>query len=242
MVRWRRFANEFATSRLERQTEEPAMWRNVVPCDQPAVQGNDSELIPTVTMESRHSVDGPTSRDFSPIYIVRELWGPEVGSRSRFFKKSCLLGKSDPLWGNFQIFVPKGFIATQIHMSCVNFVIFYRLEVGEITRCLLNSARSLALASDPIAPKICQGQRQTMYSECPKFNPNRFTSGGVIAERVNIVERAIKCLQYSAKLQLLRRVMTYRKKITSVLYVRSHLDRRHTDYKLYSSLRCAYFC
>jgi len=52
MVRWRQQANEFATSHLERQTEEPAMWRNVVPCDEPAGQGNDFELIPTVTMES----------------------------------------------------------------------------------------------------------------------------------------------------------------------------------------------
>jgi len=76
--------------------EEPAMWRNVFPCDQPAVQGNDFELIPTVTIESRHSVDGPTGRDFVSIYrpIVRELWGPEVRSRSRFFQKSCLFEKT----------------------------------------------------------------------------------------------------------------------------------------------------
>jgi len=32
------------------------------------------------------------------------------------------------------------------------------------------------------------GQPQTIYSEFPKFHPNPFTSGGVIAERVNIVE------------------------------------------------------
>ena len=50
------------------------------------------------------------------------------------------------------------------------------------------SARSLALASARIAPKICQDQLQTIYSECPKFHPNPFTSGGVIAERVNVVE------------------------------------------------------
>ena len=50
------------------------------------------------------------------------------------------------------------------------------------------SARSPALASAWIAPKICQGQLQTIHSEFPKFHPNPFTSGGVIAERVNIVE------------------------------------------------------
>ena len=73
MLRWRRQENEFATSRMDRQTEEPAMSRNAVLCDQPAGQGNDFELIPTVSMESQHSVDGPTSRDFSSIYIIREL-------------------------------------------------------------------------------------------------------------------------------------------------------------------------
>jgi len=72
------------------------------PCDQPAVLGNDLELIPTVTMESRHSVDGPgpSSHEFSSIYIAKELWGPEVGSRWRFFQKSCLFGKNDHLWAN----------------------------------------------------------------------------------------------------------------------------------------------
>ena len=74
---WCRQVNKFATSRLDRQTEEPAMSRNAVLCNQPAGQGNDFELIPTVLVESQHSVDGPTSRDFSAIYIVRELWGRE---------------------------------------------------------------------------------------------------------------------------------------------------------------------
>jgi len=80
MLWWHRQANEIATPRLDRQTEEPAMSRNAVLCDQPAGQGNDFELIPTISMESQHSIDGPTSRDFSSVYIVRELWGPEVGS------------------------------------------------------------------------------------------------------------------------------------------------------------------
>ena len=75
---------------------------------------------------------------------------------------------------------------------CVNFVKFGRPEVGEIARCLMDknkiSARPPAAASAWIAPKICQGQLQTIDSEFPKFHPNLFTSGGVIAERVNIVQ------------------------------------------------------
>jgi len=50
------------------------------------------------------------------------------------------------------------------------------------------SARPPAAASAWIAPKICQGQLQTIDSEFPKFHPNPFTSGGVMAERVNIVQ------------------------------------------------------
>jgi len=44
-------------------------------------QENDLELIPAVKMENGHPVEGPFGRVFSSIYIVRELWGPEVASR-----------------------------------------------------------------------------------------------------------------------------------------------------------------
>ena len=76
---------------------------------------------------------------------------------------------------------------------CANFVKLGRPEVGEIARYLMDqknkiSARSPAAASARIAPKICQVQLQTIVSEFPKFHPNLFTSGGVIVERVNIVQ------------------------------------------------------
>ena len=65
--------------------------------------------------------------------------------------------------------------------------------MGEVVCCLPdkknnNSARSPALASARIAPKISQGQLQAIYTEFPKFHPNPFTAGGVIDERVNIAE------------------------------------------------------
>ena len=77
---------------------------------------------------------------------------------------------------------------------CANFVKFGRPEVGEIARCLMDekknkiSARPPAADAARIAPKICQGQLQTIDSEFPKFHRNAFSSGGVIAERVNIVQ------------------------------------------------------
>jgi len=104
------------------------------------------------------------------------------------------------------------FTISQIHVVCANFVkladrksvklcVAYQIKKNKI------SARSPALASARIAPKICQGQLRTIYSEYPKLHPNPFTSGGVIAGRVNIVQTRHKCFQYSAKLQLLRRVI-----------------------------------
>jgi len=70
---------------------------------------------------------------------------------------------------------------------------FGRPEVGEVARYLMdqknkNSARPPAVASARISPKICRGQLRTIYSEFPEFHPNPLTSGGVIAERVNIVQ------------------------------------------------------
>ena len=82
---------------------------------------------------------------------------------------------------------------SQIHVLCANFVKFGRPEIGKVVRYLPDkknkkSAGAPALASALIAPKICQGQHQTMYSEFSKCHPNPFTSGGVIAERVNVVQ------------------------------------------------------
>ena len=190
MVRWRRQANEFATLRLECQTEEPAMWRNVLPCDQPAVHGNDSELIPTVTMESRHSIDGTTGCEFSSIYIVGELWGLKSEVVERFPKKLPFWKKSTPYGEIFKILFQKDSSTTccvQISWNLADRKLV-KSRVAYLTKKNKISACPLTLASAPIAPKICQGQRQTMYSECPKFHPNRLTSGGVIAKHINTIQ------------------------------------------------------
>ena len=94
-----------------------------------------------------------------------------------------VLSKNDPLRANFLNFVQKGFIDTPVDVLCSNFVKFGRREIGKIVCCLYDkniSSGSLALATAQIAPKICQGQPPIMYSEHSRFNPNRFTFGGVI--------------------------------------------------------------
>jgi len=47
-----------------------------------------------------------------------------------------------------------------------------------------------------------------MYSECPKFHPNRFTSGGVIAEGVNTVQTRDKVNPILGEAIASRRVKT----------------------------------
>ena len=55
---------------------------------------------------------------------------------------------------------------------------------------MFNGSNAIIPPTARIAPKICQGQPQTMYSECSTFYRNRFTFGGAIGlpERVNTVK------------------------------------------------------
>jgi len=61
--------------------------------------------------------------NFHRCIIIAELWQPEVARRLKmsifeFFEKMAPYGK------NFQNYVPKVFIATQIEVLCSNFVKF----------------------------------------------------------------------------------------------------------------------
>ena len=84
----------------------------------------------------------------------------------------------------------------------------------------LTGNRSHALVSARIAPKISLGLLQTIYSESPKFHPNPFTSGRVIAERVNIVETRHKVFPI---LQLLRRVNIHTNAITVLMLIQMYI-------------------
>jgi len=108
----------------------------VIPCMDSAVQWNDFELIPTVRMERGHSAEGPTSHEFSSIYIVRELWLAEVGSRSRRYQNLRVFEKNDPLREDFENIVLKGFTTSQIHILCASFVKFGQPEIGKVVRYL----------------------------------------------------------------------------------------------------------
>ena len=86
----------------------------------------------------------------------------------------------------FRMFSPRHRSA----LLCSNFMKLGRREVGKVVRYLRNkknknSPASQTVATAWIAPKICQRQPPTIYSECFRFHPNRLTFGGFIAERLN---------------------------------------------------------
>ena len=76
--------------------------------------------------------------------------------------------------------------------SCVQICVkFGRPEIGKVVRYLHDKKKFASLSRSRFGAGRAQNrpdQRQTIYSQCPKFRPNWFTSGGVIAERVNTVE------------------------------------------------------
>jgi len=98
-------------------------------------QGNYSELIPTVQMESQHSTGVLTCHDFSPFVFISEKSRPEVGSRWRCSRTLWPFWKKDPLLAYFHKCFAKGFMRMRKHVLCANFVKFGRPKVGEIARC-----------------------------------------------------------------------------------------------------------
>jgi len=58
-------------------------------------------------MESQHSVGWPIGRELSWIVIISEISWLEVGSRWRFYRKSCLFEKTTPYGEIFKILFQK---------------------------------------------------------------------------------------------------------------------------------------
>jgi len=145
-------------------------------------------------METRNPVDWSIGNEFPSIYNhcgVMVAWSRKTLKKYHF---GVVLEKNDPLRENFQNYVRKRFIATPIDVLCSNFVTFDRREIDKIVRCLPDKKFAWLSSSRYWAdrPKIHKSQHQTMYSECSRFQPNRFTLGWVISERVNTVRARSK--------------------------------------------------
>jgi len=157
-------------------------WMKVIPCTDSAVQENDFELIPTIRMERGHSVEGSFSREFSSIYIVRELRPSEVGSRSRCYQKNVRFANNDPLREDFENFVQKEFTTSQIHVLCANFVKFGRSEIVKVVRYLPGKKTKFRLA---LSLSLLRGSRQKSVrasgKQCTHSTPNFIQIGSLPA-------------------------------------------------------------
>ena len=103
-----------------------------------------------------------------------------------------------PLMVKFSYFVPNVFILTLIDVLFLNFVKFGQ-RGNWWTRALLTwqkqnkiSPGSPAVTTVQITQRNYHGQPPTMYSDCSRFHPIRFTFSRVIAEQVNTVKTCRK--------------------------------------------------
>jgi len=139
-------------------------------------------------------------------FHLGEIAWLEVGSRWRWSRTFWGFWKKRPLTGKLSKIGSK-----RIHADAGTHIVYKFREIwptgSRWNRMLLTwqnknkiSACAPALASARIAPKICQGHLQTIFSERPKFHPNPFTSSGIIAGHVNIVQMGHKLIHSTARL------------------------------------------
>ena len=85
----------------------------------------------------------------------------------------CVVGKGPAPYGKiFKILFIKFSPLHRSTLLCSNVVKFCRRKISEIVRYLpdqKNSAASKTVTTVQIAPKMCQGQPPTMYSECSRL-------------------------------------------------------------------------
>jgi len=107
------------------------------PCARCTGQGNDC-------VDPNGTNGKPTFRG-----RVRQSWVSEICNHFtdiaawirksfKIFMQKLTFLETRPLLANFQKCVPKGFMATQIHVSCVNFVKFGWPEIGKVVHYLLD--------------------------------------------------------------------------------------------------------
>ena len=141
-------------------------------------------------MQTRNPVEGYFASEFPSVCNHCGIMAAWSKSRDvkHFLKKFLrFFAKTTPYGKIFKILFRK---FSSRHRSTCFVQISWSLADGKsVKSCVIYLTkiplRCPAVATARIAPKICQGQPPTMYSECSRFHPNRFAFGGVIAEHVN---------------------------------------------------------
>jgi len=147
-------------------------------------------------METIHPVEGVFGSEFPSISNLCGVMMAYSRKTLKFFEE-CLwvfFERTTPYAETFKILFQKFTWRHWSTLLCSNVVKFVRQAIAEIVRYLVDKKKNkISPASQTvatvhcvqIAPRMCQGQPPTMYSECSRFHPNRFTAAGVIAKRVN---------------------------------------------------------
>jgi len=137
------------------------MSRKVLSCMEPAGKANDIDLIPTVWMESQHSIGAPTCHHFLRFVIVSEKSRPEVGNRWRW---SRFFWKKRPIRGKFSQKFPKGFTMSQNHVLSAYFVKFGWLEIRKVVRYLPDKKQNFRKLS---RYRFCMDRAQNLSGPAP---------------------------------------------------------------------------
>jgi len=141
-------------------------WGKCSPCAGVTGQGNHFGFIPTVSVESQHSIGVPTCHDFPRFVIISLKSRPEVGNRWLYSSKNGVFWEKDPLRANFH----KCFqTPTRGHGSmsfCANFVKSGRPEVGEIARYLMDKKQKQNFGSRSRC-RFCADRAQNLSGIAP---------------------------------------------------------------------------
>jgi len=140
-------------------------------------------------METKHPVEGYFGSEFWAICNhcgVMAAWSRKTWK----FVEQFLRFLKRPLTVKFSTFCSKNFHRLTDRRCCVQ--ISWNFADGKSAKsCVIYRQKHLAayqtVANARIALKICQGHPPTMYSECSRCRPNRFTFGGFITQRVNTI-------------------------------------------------------
>ena len=145
-------------------------------------------IVLTVKMETRHPVGGSVGSEFSATVIIAELWQPEIARPGNFVSNFCVFLEKRPLMVNFQNTVPNVYMTTPIdvvvfecHKICLrgnrwNRALFTSQKkiIGCLSNCWYWADRAQNLP-EPVP---------TILFTFSRFHPNRFSFGGITAERV----------------------------------------------------------
>ena len=133
---------------------------------------------------------------FRSLYSFRRYRGLKSKVVDDFHAKVDLFGKKDPLWANFKNVFRK--YSWRHKSTCCVRILLNFTDRKSVKSCFIYLTKKFG----SLFPScFCADRAQNLSGPAPdsipgvpKFNPNPFTSGGVIAGRVNIVETHHKVL------------------------------------------------